>query len=731
MISIIIFVAVVLQIHLTLGQTSTSINCTNSPSSSCVYNQIRCPPNYFFNGQYCLPLQATAALTQPLQPTQLPKTKCTPRSPLTVSPTNPDPLPVKPVCEPFYEWNGQECYKVLSDEAICTSGNLTASGQCVSVMQGVCQENYHIYGGYCVGLLEAPVVCPPNYQWDGKVCVYRIDASCPDGYVLKDGYCEKMADGSCPSGTIMDGSRCLGHHQVDIFCEFGYIWDYDSQNCVNSTNSCGEGFELKDNVCEKYIYKTPDYECPPRTQMVGSECVSVEWVCPKGFTLINNICVEIIASTNGTESGNELECETGKVNETTTATPPEYTTIRPTSPTPTPSVCPIDYEIINGKCEPKKPDDNGKIPPIEPSNCSDDHILIQGVCVPLPKCPQINCQTNYTSSCVCPVRCDSNNGSCATQNVCPTGCQHTNGTCIIITQPSPCQSGSNSTCDQSTHPGNHTCHCPINPPCQPCQPYNGTGSTCEQPQSNQCPPNTNGSCTQSCQPCQSCTPCQQNNGSDPTTGPGSKCEQPASNPCPSGPDKANGNCDQPTHCQPCQPCQSYNGSNPINEPGFRCDPDSHPCRSGSDKSNGNCIPEPEHIDDSFDYDTTGQNATDEDVTKKCCEVITPRQCERKDNEWTCFHRKYQRCGDVCTQPKIYLKPKMIRYQPPILIMPPPPRRIFGRRRKFGGGAVDCSGCIHGGYRCSVECYTYPDCSWSDCAYVDQDTYCEEYDHNET
>lgn len=44
---------------------------------------------------------------------------------------------------------------------------------------------------------------------------------------------------------------------------------------------------------------------------------------------------------------------------------------------------------------------------------------------------------------------------------------------------------------------------------------------------------------------------------------------------------------------------------------------------------------------------------------------------------------------------------------------------------------DCSGCIHGGYRCSVECYSYPDCSWSDCAFVDQESYCEEWDHNET
>lgn len=770
MISIIIFAAVILKIQLTVGQIAGSTKC--SSLTSCAYSQIRCPPNYYFNGQYCIPQAAAAATpTHPTQPTASPpETKCSPRPPITVSPTNPDPLPVKPVCERFYEWNGRECYQVLSNEPICPIGhNLTADGQCVSVLQAVCQENYYQNGDFCVGLLEAPVVCPNNLYWDGATCVYRIIPTCPEGFVLNNGYCEIFDAGSCPSGTFMDNFKCIGHHQVEIQCDYGYSWNGD--NCVNSTNSCDEGYNLRNEVCEKYIIKSADFECPPRTQMNGDQCISIEMICPKGFTLIDSVCVEQITSTNNSTSvitpnctaGYRLVgCECVKINETvvippTPICPPNYSYkdgLCYFEQGHHPPICPINYEIRNGVCVPLRPDTTEKCPPgqklvdgvcvvellpIIPTNCSDGHILIQGVCVPLPKCPHIDCQVNYTSSCNCPNGYILNNGFCIltgqVSKVCPPGYEIIDGNCVASENPhvNPCPTGyqwNNGTCvliytDTDCTPGYHWIegNCvplePEIPDFKPCpagfQWTNGSCVNIENPGYKVCPQGyywINGTCLNSTsvipnQPDRPndngiithpiIQPCYPNNQNPP-------CQPCPSNnpPCPSN--------NQP--CQsnnpPCQPCPTYNGSNQLYPPSqppqgcTDCPQVTHYITKDGHISITNIvnvahhhqrpsqqheIPASEDIDNSFDYEN-GQNTTDDgEATKKCCEVITPRQCKRNGDEWTCFHKKYQRCGDMCTQPKIYLKPKTIHYQPPILIMPPPPRRIYGRRRMFSGGAV--------------------------------------------
>lgn len=810
MISVIIFATVILKIQLTLGQISESTKCTSSSLTSCAYSQIRCPPNYFFNGQFCLPVQAATA-TPTQQPPTLSGPQCTPRSPITVAPTNPDPLPVKPVCDRFYEWNGQDCYQVLSNEPICPLGhNLTAAGQCVSVLRALCQENYHQNGDFCVGLLEAPVICPDNYYWDGTVCVYRIIPSCPDGLVLNNGYCEIFNAGACPSGTIMDNFKCIGHHQIEIQCDYGYSWN--GNNCVNSTNSCEDGYDLNNYICEKYIIKSPDYECPPRTQMIDSECVSVEMICPKGFSLINSVCVEQITTTNNSAPFITPNCTTGyqlvgcecvKINETTQPPlipicPPNYVYkdgLCYFERDHRPPVCPINYETINGICVPLRPDTSEKCPPgyklisgvcvteelpVPPTNCSDGHILIQGICVPLPKCPQIDCQTNFTSSCICPGGYTLSNGLCVLidqgSKVCPSGYQLINGICILTTQPgsNSCPPGyrmSNGTCFQPVHPGFNVCppgYKKINENCVPAEStdvnpcptgYQWNNGTCvlTYPDSNVCSPGyqwvdgncipvesenpdfkpcptgyqwSNGVCVDTENPgyevcpqgyywingtCVNFTtvvPNPDENGLDPPNVPTIPIMPPTVQPC--YPNNQNPPCKTcPPNNLPCQPCPSYNGSHQINPPSSvppksppgcpDCPQVTHYITKDGHISITNIVNVAHHhqrppkqneiyatdnIDENIDYDTNDQNSTDEgEVTKKCCEIITPRQCKRNGDEWTCFHRKYQRCGDICTQPKIYLKPKMIHYQPPILIMPPPPRRIYGRRRMFNAGAV--------------------------------------------
>lgn len=801
MISIIIFAVVILKTQQTLGQISESTKCTSSSLTSCAYSQIRCPANYYFNGQYCLPLHTASAPTQQRAPIASPETKCSPRLPNTVQPTKPDPLPVKPVCENLYEWNGRECYQVLSNEPICPPGhNLTADGQCVSVLQVSCQENYYQNGDFCVGLLEAPVVCPNTYYWNGATCIYQLIPLCPEGFVLNNGYCEIFDVGSCPSGTIMDNFKCIGHHQIEIQCDYGYSWD--GNNCVNSTNSCEEGFNLNNNACEKYIARLPDFECPPRTQMIGDECVSIELICPKGYALIDSVCVEQITSANDTTSFITPNCTTGyqlvgceclKINETSIPPvpicPPNYVFkdgLCYYEQDNRPPICPINYEIRNGKCVPIRPDTTEKCPPGQklidgvcvleslptiPSNCSDGHILIQGVCVPLPKCPHIDCQVNYTSTCICPNGYALNNGVCILtghgSTVCPSGYQLIDGTCIHTTQPS--NPGFN-VCPPDTQLingicVNYTSVCPSgyqkingncvpleNPTVNPCptgyQWYNGTcvlidtgNNNCspgyqwieencipiepEHPDFKPCPPGfqwSNGFCVNIENPGYKICPPDYYwiNGTcvNSTSLVPSKTERPDENeipiippvvqPC--DPNNQNPICKPcPSNNPPCQPCSTNNEPNPIAPPKSPSGCPECPLVTRYITKDGhisitnivnvahhhqrpvkqNEVHGPQDTDENIDdYDSSNQNATDDgETSKKCCEIITPRQCKRNGDEWTCFHKKYQRCGDICTQPKIYLKPKMIHYQPPILIMPPPPRRIHGRRRVFASGAV--------------------------------------------
>lgn len=64
----------------------------------------------------------------------------------------------------------------------------------------------------------------------------------------------------------------------------------------------------------------------------------------------------------------------------------------------------------------------------------------------------------------------------------------------------------------------------------------------------------------------------------------------------------------------------------------------------------------------------------------CCAIMSPRMCRRISNQtgrtWQCYHHKYRRCGDFCTKPTIYLRPKQFSFKEPILIMPPPPPRLM-------------------------------------------------------
>lgn len=82
-------------------------------------------------------------------------------------------------------------------------------------------------------------------------------------------------------------------------------------------------------------------------------------------------------------------------------------------------------------------------------------------------------------------------------------------------------------------------------------------------------------------------------------------------------------------------------------------------------NNDNCNDDIEHCDD--EDDTTTPTT---ETTVSCCEVMTPRICEQRNNRWHCYSRRSRRCGDFCIAPIIYLKPPRIYAKPEYVIMPP-------------------------------------------------------------
>lgn len=79
-----------------------------------------------------------------------------------------------------------------------------------------------------------------------------------------------------------------------------------------------------------------------------------------------------------------------------------------------------------------------------------------------------------------------------------------------------------------------------------------------------------------------------------------------------------------------------------------------------------------------EYDTSRLPA--QNKNEHCCQVISPRICQRFTNgsktQWRCFNKNYRRCGSVCTKPIIQLRQRLSSFVDSILVMPPPPKRLL-------------------------------------------------------
>ncbi|XP_055544223.1 uncharacterized protein LOC129729576 isoform X2 [Wyeomyia smithii] len=136
-------------------------------------------------------------------------------------------------------------------------------------------------------------------------------------------------------------------------------------------------------------------------------------------------------------------------------------------------------------------------------------------------------------------------------------------------------------------------------------------------------------------------------------------------------------------------------------------------------------PEEEQHDDEEDSSTEEPM----DSASRCCIVVSPRICRKQEpDEWVCFHRKHYHCGSFCTAEIVYLRPRRPQVMNSFLVMPPamnyPPKMLYGVCRWGQCPRLDCSGCLHGSYRCHINCYTY-DCAQEDgCHFVNQEDFCD-------
>lgn len=72
-----------------------------------------------------------------------------------------------------------------------------------------------------------------------------------------------------------------------------------------------------------------------------------------------------------------------------------------------------------------------------------------------------------------------------------------------------------------------------------------------------------------------------------------------------------------------------------------------------------------------DKSTETEHDDNENEQEKCCEIVTARQCKKKNEDhWKCSHKRYKYCGKFCIADRLYLKPPSTSYNNNVLTIAP-------------------------------------------------------------
>lgn len=422
---------------------------------------------------------------------------------------------------------------------------------------------------------------------------------CHQGILLPNGTCIE-----CPSGHVFNGEKCIQRYceQGTTTTQTGCVptckFDEVLHNGVCVPINCPYGFDARDGRCQPI--------CPgPHFKFENGRCVQTV-TCGPGYVKHGESCVPI--------------------------TCPPYTELIGGQCVMKPVQCPNGYEWSNNRCVPTCGSGmilkNGRCE-YDGIPCGSDSDFVEGRCVPR-GCPpgferdkDGNCQWIVSTPSPCPNGFIYQNGQCfkdlgtQPQPTCPLG--HTrdfSGRCVPLV------------CPPGTHLVNQNC---IRFSCAPGFYYDN----------NECYPLPNP--TPVPIPTSNCTFTSTGHGCIDSQGGVSTINNYNIIEHPTNISVMNVNTIG-VYLGACKNGQiktvviSGNGTEKVD-----CE---------EDRTENEVITNEINVDDQvMQSDDDG-----DEQTTKCCNVISPRVCEKRDNEWVCFNRKRFRCGSFCTAKTVVLSP---------------------------------------------------------------------------
>lgn len=572
---------------------------------------------------------------------------------------------IVPSCPDLYKYENGKCVS-SSHVPLCPDHfNLTKDNWCESNMTIIVDGNKS--GNNCPNNICEPITTEP-FCHDGYVLLDHLcqnnltlvpaNPVCPDIYEFENGQCVPLPQPPiCPTGFIFTGNYCERNQTIsppEPICPPAYKWNDIQCILVPHLPFCNGDFHLIDGFCESNKTHFPDdkNQCAPLYNFVNGLCIPLKQlpdICHGDFVLIDNFCQ------------------------------PNCTAI-----TPKPEiVCPPNSTLEAGQCN----------PPSKLEQCPDGYIVVNN------HCEKIDISIGVPPP---PFECPPNkiwkDNQCLSENDCPAGLTWKNNECQLVEN------------DIEVHrPG---------PPCPEGQKReNGNCVSIEEPPLTTTQPSPvwpikkcpfgytqifSGLCVKTVAKCpegyvfikNACYPKETitiNREPEIAPRPESDCSN-----CNFVQHIFNNNTiDQPRTIV-------INNENNVylhtNDGTVRKLEIVQKHNNQSDNFKNETTIHHNHVED-IDNEKIVTNGPDtetisgeqeidvENVTENCCEVITPRQCKQDGAQWTCFHRKYQRCGSFCTQPRIYLRPRKFTYRSPILVLPPPSSRFLkimsGTRKRLG------------------------------------------------
>jgi hypothetical protein len=182
--------------------------------------------------------------------------------------------PTSNKCPKDYTFDGKRC--VIKFTNCPLNFDFNEVGQCVE--RQLCPHNHVWKNGRC----QPVTLCPTGWRWNGERCeVIRIE--CPPDTIFRDNECVSEIF-TCPLGFTKVGENCIQPKRV---CPSGYEMK-ENGFCSRVTLRCPENFSLINNECRKRVTS-----CPKGTQQVGDQCFQIQTErphCPPGFRLVGDMC---------------------------------------------------------------------------------------------------------------------------------------------------------------------------------------------------------------------------------------------------------------------------------------------------------------------------------------------------------------------------------------------------------------------------------------------------------